>query len=762
MPLILTDEELHVLATEFSDDFVGMLAAMGRLGFMGFDGDVWKTPDAKYNLSQFDVMKLMYEAQLSELMGSFMDSPSFQSYVGRYAQTFSVAKSGGDYTTIEEAVAAAHSVVASNNRVLINIYPGDYKEYNPLKIDDYISVCAVGRHEVTRMICNDANNHGLIMGNDTEIVGLQVQGASGSGAAGYYVPTGSGDVEFHDTKIRNCDVGWLIESAGAESVLIREALVTGGSCTSIVEAASGGIATVTGLSITDDVTTTNFVLADGANSLLRLSSCHCHGTLTTNGLYVTNTGSISATGTHIGDTVNAVRVGATAGTIIGSGLNITDSTAWDVQCQSAVGIIQIDSGRTDFTKISNPLGGNVRTSGLSAFEGDEALAVNAELIVGRHDAGREAVIGEGDSTTFGMAVLRNTNGTVGAWSNITAALASASGSTTALFAGTGVNQCVYFIAQTGAPYLWPAFSPGIKANVATAMVLGAGSVIAETWTGAAWNTINTLETAANSPYTQYGNDILTRTGSHQIRLGVHAAAPAGSVPVPVSTTLNGVTGYVWRIRITGIIGTIPILEQAKLHTNRTEMNADGFQEFFGNARQKRPILAHQRLSDDLAGASPGNGLMDFTTTIGLTAVDNRFNNNAFDGFAQVMHVNDGLDTSLPVTARIGWIPRGAGGGAVELELSWRVMTAGQAGSANGDLIDGSLLDDGLLPVVETVVAGDDDRLLETEMSGFISSAIPGNIVPWRLYRDARGPNLDDTLAASIDIAYVQIVGFFWR
>jgi len=128
------------------------------------------------------------------------------------SNTVTVAVEGGDYPTIEEGLAA----LALNGGALI-VYPGDYTENNPLIVPTHVAVFCPGSHENTRVLCanNGAGQHGIILGIDTEIFGLQVRDASGAGGSGFFFPAAVHDAELHDCKYRDCDVGFHSQASGA-------------------------------------------------------------------------------------------------------------------------------------------------------------------------------------------------------------------------------------------------------------------------------------------------------------------------------------------------------------------------------------------------------------------------------------------------------------------------------------------------------------------------------------------------------------------
>lgn len=183
--------------------------------------------------------------------------------------------------------------------------------------------------------------------------------------------------------------------------------------------------------------------------------------------------------------------------------------------------------------------------------------------------------------------------------------------------------------------------PGIKLDCDGLMnYTGDGVIVAEIWTGAAWTNIPFMTTRASPDYARQCQQIGT-AASQQVRFG--------DVSAWRTTTVNSVADKYWlRFRITSDLDTMCKVSRIKVHTNRTEINADGFMEFFGNAR---PLI---RLPYDLglteaAANSPANGDVYSSSTIGVGRVENSFQDAVTDTIGFVADFPSGIDTSYPMT-----------------------------------------------------------------------------------------------------------------
>jgi hypothetical protein len=245
--------------------------------------------------------------------------------IAGFAQTIVVAKTGGDYATIEAGLAAAAAVATTNNRIALIIYPGDYTENNPLTVPDFTSVEAPGGAEVTRMICANggALQHGLILASSSDVFGLQVRDASGAGAAGFYFPPAVRDSYVHHPKTTDCDIGWLSEASTlSPGIAVRNPVVFAGTFTSIFKCGAGGLMNVNGALVLEPVIADNVFHSDGAGSTMRVTAARLNGNVATlRGVYIENLGDITTDGCAFlsggfGGPVTGIEIASTGGTAI--------------------------------------------------------------------------------------------------------------------------------------------------------------------------------------------------------------------------------------------------------------------------------------------------------------------------------------------------------------------------------------------------------------------------------------------------------------
>lgn len=390
-------------------------------------------------------------------------------------------------------------------------------------------------------------------------------------------------------------------------------------------------------------------------------------------------------------------------------------------------------------------------SGESAGD-DKGNAFSEQVSIGNPDAGRELVVGEGDSYPVTLAFhvdYANISGTtVTSATDVTTILQSDNGSTTPLFDGAISGKCLLVMSDTGR-------YGGVKAKLNTAGTVEASSVVAEylqdstpTWIAAPY-----MATDAEFPYGQNG-DVLGSCSScsEQWRFGFD---PDNVPPTwdEVELTVNG-TGYTGRwaiIRLTGAITLDPVMEQIKLHTNRWECNADGNTEYFGRARYPKDLHTDE-YANDLK--NPTNNSIPVSVGITMLRIDNEFNDGVEDGRILSAEIPVGMDTSIPIIVTIDWYPNDTDIGDVELELSYVKVR-------NGFTFDGTGTENPTVPSVISV----SNELGVRKISSFkflVDDVLPGDSIIMSVFRDATGGNLDDTFAGPIVYVKGRAVGYFWR
>ena len=655
------------------------------------------------------------------------------------ARTIFVAQSGGHATSIAAGIALAAALApapSAADPATVLVFPGVYPEA-PFAIPAFVSLIGMGGTDATVIQATTATAP-LITGMTGALAqGFTLQGANGVGGVGIF-HSAAGTFTCRTLIIRDCTTAVRATGAGVILIIIDATVirVPGETLTTAYRCDTGAnlnAASVRAFGVVGTTIAVGFDV-DGAGSELVAQGVVCVDV--DDPLRAGGGGLLNVNSGEVRRPINGFHVLAN-GTIDATAIEIEDGSGFDLLVDAASSTFRgvANAIRTD--RISVAVGSSVLSSALSEFPGDLAQVILGELQVGSPEKPTESVFGEGDSHVRGMAVFRNTNLEIGAWSDITTEMASATGSTAAALPGVGVGNTFYIGGDI-------AF-PGFKVNTTIAIALGAGALVVEFHNGAAWTVFNIMAADSVVPYDSHAQDIWGRVATEQIRFG----------PMPgwAVRNLNGTIKFWIRVRVSAGITTVPTLEQTKLGTNRTEINADGFIERFGIAEDQRSFF-HQRLTDDLSGASPVNGALVLSANITITPIDNRFNNNALDGFGAIEALPEGLDTSRPVELVVNWIPKVATAGDVELEINVAQL-------AIGDVLDGSVGDVNTA-VVTAVGAAQTNILRQTVIAFSIVDLLPSEFFAFSLFRDATGGNPQDTLAGAIDVASIQLRAIFWR
>jgi len=384
---------------------------------------------------------------------------------------------------------------------------------------------------------------------------------------------------------------------------------------------------------------------------------------------------------------------------------------------------------------------------------DVSIRCAQELHVGSFGKPHEFAAGGGDSTTEGMHVITTDNTAApgadgGTLTDVSAAAASATGSTVTI-QGLDAGNSICFGSDL-ADLIGTLPHCGLKVSQTVQGV--DGSWIWEYSTAAGWSPLNVMAADADTPYAAYGSRVFERgiPSSEQIRYG----------PTIVGTpwarrTLLGDNLFWVRARVASLLTTAPVWEQFKLHSDRLEVNGDGFIEVFGNGR-KRKAIAGVQTAPLVGPGAPGNNTVLFSTNITLALTLNQLADNQAEGLGGTFIVPEGLDTSFPVRLLLTWKPSTANTGNAEFSVDYVILPPAA-------LVDGSVADTNVT-VLHTVGVASLDVEQRTIIELPISTAVPGDLIVFRVLRDASAGNLNDTLAAAVELvrALPDFDGVFWQ
>lgn len=381
---------------------------------------------------------------------------------------------------------------------------------------------------------------------------------------------------------------------------------------------------------------------------------------------------------------------------------------------------------------------------------DKGLNFIDQIAVGKPSAGRELVVGEGDSYPVSKAWHVNFSDisglTVTNAADVSEILQSDSSSSTGLFGSNNSGKVLLVMSDIAR------FS-GVKVKIDTLGTVEPSSIVSEYLqdNSPTWSPVLHMSTDADFPYTQKG-DVLAACPSlsEQWRFSFD---PVDRPPVwdEVTMNINGTdyTGRFARMRTISAITLDPIIQQAKLHTNRWECNADGNTEYFGRGRYPRDLRVQKYTN---ASKTPADQNISIASGVTMLVTDNEFLPNATDGNIYAFTIPTGLDTSIPIGLEKRFYPKGATAGDIK-------YTCDVYKIKDGDLLDGTAVASATLT---NLISVDDqeNELIKTIFYFFVADLVPGDTVILAVGRD--GPDASDTFASNIVDVSGRAIGYFWR
>ena len=391
-----------------------------------------------------------------------------------------------------------------------------------------------------------------------------------------------------------------------------------------------------------------------------------------------------------------------------------------------------------------------------ATVGDEALVIYTELAVGRPELGRESVFGEGDSYTRGMFVYTY-NASSAAYTNVTNNVTVPGDGNTATFSGLTVNNAIYVCTTIKDANAAIIAHLGQKMAVDTAQV--GGEIVTEYWNGGSWVELHTMGVNSSGNYISYGVNYLQTSGSHQVRFN-DMVEDTWVANDPMSLGVN----YYWmRFRVNSTITTSPVFDQIKIHSNRLEVNADGYLEYFGKGRPiyTLPIIYG---SFQAAGNSPANQDIFVSDKLDVGMIENSFQNGATDRTGMAFYVPLDMDTSCPLRFRISYIGTAASTATVDWTVRWGYTAPGDSiytSEANAPTTgpnEKSIVRSTAMPSTDQTLQSE---VFELDVASIITertSAASGDILWISIERDGGG----DAYAGNVAMVSVSPFYTSWR
>lgn len=564
---------------------------------------------------------------------------------------------------------------SSTNRYAVYVMPGGtYNENNPLIMKDYVNVVSLGFSEATNI--SATNDDYLVSGADeSELIGFTLRSYPSSDYA-CIVMNNSG--RFHTTHnhIKNSKYGILVDNINAD--LDLHDVIFQGDATDCIKVTNGSLHGRS-IKLEGNPTVTNFVNISGSNSKVDLFGIDVDNNNLECAIVIQSSADANITSFSITSATEALRV-ESGGHLHANGALINYCTSAIILQDDIthVGIFGCQVGHsTDYDLV---IGANsefrsqgshfredkmlidpdadILINNISTTPGDTGIEVKGELHVGSPQFPNESVFGEGDSYTRGMLLYTYEAGT-SAWNDVTTSAQSYTGSIFG-FPSNSADSAMYASSdlQRDGDYLK---HYGVKMQITTSADFGSGGMVAEYWNGTSWTTFTFMVTEGNSPYLPIGQTLSGVSGSYQLRYNSNIVDDWVKND-PMGT---GTNRYWARYRITSPVNQPMEWEQIKLHSNRFEINADGWIEYFGSSRPLNTLPWHFGLLG--RNTALGNQTLFLGDNLSVAFQYNLWNTNGdVVGFNSVVPLD--MDTSTPIKLR--WAVRPASDGNVEWTVRW--------------------------------------------------------------------------------------------
>lgn len=647
-----------------------------------------------------------------------------------------VASANADYTTINAAIAVA---VSGN---LILVYPGTYAENitipdgvkivgTPAAQNIIISGSGTGsrvtitgtstlREIVVRGPSSGSNAiidcSGMVAGKFSVLSTVIIQGGGGTNTGHGVDTSGAGVVAFLQVYHNGGGIGGaLVYHNGTGGVAGTRLLGNVGSCADFINVAGTGSFQLQLVQVNNSsfYSCTDLLDISGTGDFEIDSIVIPDVSPVINALHITGDGvNISISSAHLHTTSGGFNI------LVDSGLTGSGSEITLVGCEIIREKTSFPSGYKQGCTVYNVSAVD------KGVDNDASYFIDGELSVGTTDNPSELSVGEGDSTVKNMFVFSfNPSGSV--WANNTTAAKSNNGSVFSLWAAVASGNIAY-IGNLDRKFF------NIRTNLTVIISAGGGSYVTEYWNGSAWTSFNTMSTIANSPYTQSGDSLFTNL-QEQIRFNTAIDSDWAT------STINSQSAYWIRLRIVTAVTTSPSAQRLKLGTNHTEINGDGFIEFFGLEEPPTNLVLGALFN---SVGNPGNASFDLSANISdLSIADSRFSATGLKGFSYKFIIPSGTDTSRPLIISVNWIPTSTGTGTVKFNFTLLENIV------PGSQINAGSYTEVVVTTTATIASPLDGIMQHTEISIPINSVIENALCVLQIARD--GSN--DTYGSNIDV-----------
>lgn len=384
-----------------------------------------------------------------------------------------------------------------------------------------------------------------------------------------------------------------------------------------------------------------------------------------------------------------------------------------------------------------------------SIDDNGVVVSNGQFSVGTKGDPRESVFGGGDSTPVEIAfhaTTANTTGlTIAGATDITDIVGSDAGSVTGFFGDTAVGS--YILIGSDHPF------GGTKLKWDTPAAITGDDVTVQYLrdTTPSWISAPYMVADADFKYDQKADVIGSCECAEQLFVGFDPDdLPTTWAKVTLNINGTDYTKYWGRFLVLNAIATDPTIAQIKLHSNCFEIESDGTSSYRGRARYARTLsFGMTNLVQNIA-KNPLNEYAIYGSDLTAGYVNNKLNSGAEDGFALTQNIEEGLDTSIPLTLSISYYQMGTATGTVK--FNFEVFQVD-----DGFVYDGSEIPQ-QYTVTDTIGSAANLVRRTVKVQFLVNKLTPVDAAMISIYRDGT----TDTLTDNIAVTNVALTGYFWR
>jgi hypothetical protein len=345
-----------------------------------------------------------------------------------------------------------------------------------------------------------------------------------------------------------------------------------------------------------------------------------------------------------------------------SSVTFLNSADNDIAINQSSSFVDLNSCILRDDKITFVTGSGIRGIYVNSRTDERSVDVVSELHVGTPERPSEATFGEGDSYVRGVLLYQSGSGGISENKAVSASLAG-DGLTLPIFGSTTAGEQIYIASDRLNKNANKVKHEGFKYTLNT--FPSGGAILSYFWDGTDWTQFNYMVTEAGGDYLPAGREFFV-SGSgavddtYHLRYDEDLDISGSWVSRTIGTGEASEPVRFWtKFEIITDLITNPVIDQLKLHSNRTELNEDGFIEFFGDSRPRGSLPWH---TSQLAPAATAVGNMDiwWSDNLDVGMLENNLNSNG-DRVTFHSSMPPDFDTSTPVKFRFAVRPDGVSG-----------------------------------------------------------------------------------------------------